>query len=151
MLKSYRYRLYPTEDQKKAFAQTFGSEVVYADRWFPSSKTCNHCGEVNAGLRLSDREWACPKCGCVLDRDYNAACNLRDYYYKVVINDSEIYTDGTAGIHACGDGTTTPGEPLGQALSLKQESSVGDPGAPTSSRWGVVHLTGGQGVWHGFG
>ena len=109
-----------------------GCELVVADRWFPSSKTCNHCGEVNPDLRLSDREWACPKCGCIVDRDYNAACNLRDWYYSHL---EEIYsTDGTAGIHACGDGTSTPGETLGQAPSLKQESSVGDPEAPTYSK-----------------
>ena len=112
----------------------FGSEVVYADRWFPSSKTCNHCGEVNTELKLSDREWACPKCGCIVDRDYNAACNLRDYYYKVIMK-NEIYgTDGTAGIHACGDGTYTSRETATQAPSLKQESSVGDPEAPTYSK-----------------
>ena len=62
-----------------------------------------------------------------LDKSCNAVYSLR--YHE------EIYsTDGTAGIHVCGDGTSTPGETLGQAPSLKQESSVGDPEAPTYSK-----------------
>ena len=112
----------------------FGSEVVYADKWFPSSKTCNHCGAVNKDLSLSDREWVCPECGCIVDRDYNAACNLRDWFFEHI---NEIYsTDGTAGIHACGDSISTSGTPLMQAGSMKQESSMGDHEAPTYSKWG---------------
>lgn len=75
--------------------------VVEADRWFASSKLCNHCGSRNSQLRLSDREWVCGECGTVIDRDYNAACNLRDYYMK------DLDTAATAGIYGCGDGTST--------------------------------------------
>lgn len=53
-----------------------GVAVVVADRWFPSSKTCNECGCINTELTLSDREWTCESCGTVLDRDLNAARNL---------------------------------------------------------------------------
>ena len=63
-------------------AQSTGARVIAADRWFPSSKTCNGCGHVNDGLKLSDREWTCPECGARLDRDLNAAKNLRDYAIK---------------------------------------------------------------------
>ena len=49
---------------------------MVADRWFPSSKTCSDCGHVLEKLPLSVREWACPLCGVVHDRDENAAKNL---------------------------------------------------------------------------
>lgn len=50
--------------------------IVEIDRWYPSSKTCHACGYVNAGLSLSVREWTCPSCGTVHDRDVNAAINI---------------------------------------------------------------------------
>lgn len=53
-------------------------ELVIANRWFPSSKTCSNCGKLNRKLRLSDRVYKCD-CGLVLDRDYNAAINLMRY------------------------------------------------------------------------
>lgn len=55
-----------------------GIELRIADRFYPSSKTCNDCGAVNKGLQLSDREWVCQECGAVHDRDFNASLNLRD-------------------------------------------------------------------------
>ncbi len=46
------------------------------DRWYPSSKTCNHCGYIKKDLVLSQREWICPECGSIMDRDYNASLNI---------------------------------------------------------------------------
>lgn len=54
-----------------------GGRVVVADRFFPSSKTCSDCGHVLGKLPLSKREWVCPSCGGVHDRDVNAAINLK--------------------------------------------------------------------------
>ena len=51
-------------------------EVVFVDRFYPSSKTCHKCGYVNKGLTLKDREWVCPVCGGHHDRDFNAAMNI---------------------------------------------------------------------------
>lgn len=51
-------------------------QVVFIDRFYPSSKTCSVCGYKKRDLRLSDREWACPKCGTRHDRDLNAAINI---------------------------------------------------------------------------
>lgn len=51
-------------------------DVVLIDRFYPSSKTCNKCGYVNKGLKLSDRYWYCPKCDTYHDRDKNAAINI---------------------------------------------------------------------------
>lgn len=53
----------------------YGRELVKVNRFFPSSKTCNECGWINQGLKLSDREWTC-KNGHVLDRDLNASQNI---------------------------------------------------------------------------
>ena len=53
-------------------------EIRIADRWFPSSKICHKCGNINKLLTLNDREWVCIECGSILDRDYNASLNLRD-------------------------------------------------------------------------
>jgi putative transposase len=56
-------------------AKWYNCQVVLVDRFFPSSKTCSACGEVNESLALSDREWTC-SCGVIHDRDMNAARNL---------------------------------------------------------------------------
>ncbi|HZK54705.1 MAG TPA: RNA-guided endonuclease TnpB family protein [Desulfosporosinus sp.] len=55
-----------------------GKLLIRVDQWFPSSKTCHYCGNLNKDLQLSDREWTCQSCGCIIDRDYNAAKNIRD-------------------------------------------------------------------------
>ena len=52
--------------------------IVKSDRFYPSSKTCNHCGHVNQNLTLKDRKWICPNCGTEIIRDENAGKNLRD-------------------------------------------------------------------------
>jgi putative transposase len=57
-------------------SQLAGSTVVRADRFFASSKTCFDCGEKLEALDLSTREWVCPHCGVLHDRDMNAASNL---------------------------------------------------------------------------
>lgn len=54
-------------------------ELVFANRFFPSSKTCSNCGAINTRLKLSDRIFKCEKCGFQIDRDYNAAINLMKY------------------------------------------------------------------------
>ncbi|NHD19559.1 MULTISPECIES: RNA-guided endonuclease TnpB family protein, partial [unclassified Actinopolyspora] len=53
-----------------------GRQLVVADRFYPSSKTCNDCGAVKAKLRLSERTFTCDHCGHRTDRDLNAARNL---------------------------------------------------------------------------
>lgn len=56
-------------------ARKYSVTVHKIDRFYPSSKTCE-CGYVNRELKLSDREWVCPECGKVNDRDLNAAENI---------------------------------------------------------------------------
>ncbi|MGH8940441.1 MAG: RNA-guided endonuclease InsQ/TnpB family protein, partial [Actinomycetes bacterium] len=60
-------------------AAWYGTELVVADRWFPSSKTCSGCGAVKADLALSDRTYTCEACGLAIDRDVNAVVNLARY------------------------------------------------------------------------
>jgi putative transposase len=55
-----------------------GGQVVVADRFFASSKTCSDCGYKLEKLPLSVRDWICPQCGCIHDRDVNAAVNLKN-------------------------------------------------------------------------
>jgi len=54
----------------------YGKELVIINRFYPSSKTCNSCGWINQGLKLSDREWTCTSCGENHDRDINASKNI---------------------------------------------------------------------------
>ena len=66
-----------------------GKHFIVIDKWFPSSKTCNHCGYVNKMLTLRDRVWICPDCGTIVIRDANAGKNIKerglDLYYGIVV------------------------------------------------------------------
>jgi putative transposase len=57
-------------------AAWYGSRVILADRWEPSSKRCSGCGWLDVDLTLTDRTFHCQQCGLMLDRDLNAAINL---------------------------------------------------------------------------
>ena len=61
--------------------------VVIADRFFPSSKLCSCCGNIKKDLKLSDRIYKC-ECGNVIDRDYQAALNLKKYGENIVSQQS---------------------------------------------------------------
>lgn len=54
-----------------------GAVLRVVDRWYPSSKTCSNCGVVKAKLSLSERVFNCDDCGLSIDRDLNAAINIR--------------------------------------------------------------------------
>jgi putative transposase len=73
-----------------------GGQIVQADRWFPSSKTCSKCGTKKDILTLSERVFCCENCGLTIDRDVNAAMNLKNN------------TVSSTGINACGDGRLQP-------------------------------------------
>jgi putative transposase len=65
-------------------ASWYGRNVIFVDRWFASSKTCNHCGYKHDNLKLSDRLWICQECGTQIDRDHNASLNIRDEGVKIL-------------------------------------------------------------------
>lgn len=61
----------------EARAPLHGAAVHRVDRWYPSSKRCSACGHVRRHLELDERTYICPECGLSIDRDLNAAINLR--------------------------------------------------------------------------
>lgn len=70
-------KFYEFRKRLKAKCDEKGIELRVADRFYPSSKTCHHCGSIRKNLKLSDRIYRC-ECGYVADRDLNAALNLKD-------------------------------------------------------------------------
>lgn len=65
-------------------AKWYNRKIVFVDRFYPSSKTCHNCGYINKRLKLSDRQWVCPHCGEVVERDYNAALNILDEGLRIL-------------------------------------------------------------------
>lgn len=68
--------LYEFRRQLTYKAEVVGLPVKVISRWYPSSKTCSCCGWVDEHQTLANRTFVCQQCGVVLDRDFNAACNL---------------------------------------------------------------------------
>ena len=96
-------------DQIRYKASWYGTRIIEADQWYPSSKTCSGCGLVNGDLRR-EREWNCPNCGAHHDRNQNAARNLLKLALLAVGEDVTL-PDGEA--LASGDtiaGETAPDE-----------------------------------------
>lgn len=62
----------------------YGVNLIKIDRFAPSSKTCGKCGYVYKRLKLSERSWTCPECGTHHDRDFNAACNIKEFGLKAL-------------------------------------------------------------------
>ncbi|WP_227496701.1 RNA-guided endonuclease TnpB family protein [Massilia litorea] len=88
-----------------------GNQVVVADRWYPSSKTCSHCGYRLETLCLCQRWWICPGCEIRHDRDVNAAINLRNMAVSSTVS-------------ACGgDGAGLARKRKTKPAPVKQESS----------------------------
>ena len=68
-------------------AEKNNCKIIVADRWFPSSQICSCCGNILKGndkLKLSQRVYHCHKCKHKMDRDYNAAVNLRLYGMRAI-------------------------------------------------------------------
>lgn len=63
-------------------ADWYGKNILKIGRFDPSSKTCSNCGTINKELTLKDREWTCSSCSTVLDRDINAAINIKSFALK---------------------------------------------------------------------
>jgi len=79
-----------------------GGIVVVADQWHPSSKTCNACCHRLAVLPLSAREWTCPACFAVHDRDHNAAMNLQRVAESSAGGCQPFQTKTDCSVTACG-------------------------------------------------
>ena len=70
--------LYEFRRQLEYKCKWYGRQLIIIDRFYPSSKTCHNCGHIYKDLKLSEREWICPHCKSLIDRDYNAAQNILD-------------------------------------------------------------------------
>ena len=68
--------LYEFRRQLEYKCKWYGRQLIIIDRFYPSSKTCHNCGYIYKDLKLSEREWICPHCKSLIDRDYNAAQNI---------------------------------------------------------------------------
>ena len=102
--------LYEFRRQIEYKAKWNGRKVIFADSFFPSSKTCSCCKNIKKDLSLKDRIYKCDNCGLETDRDYNASLNLK-----------QIYTGSSSGIQACGDGSSSANESSLLSPSVKQE------------------------------
>ena len=67
-------------------AEWYGKNILRIGQFSPSSKTCSNCGAINKELQLKDREWTCNSCSTVLDRDVNAACNIKSFALKNILS-----------------------------------------------------------------
>ena len=67
-------------------AEWYGKNILKIGRFEPSSKLHANCGHINKELKLSDREWTCPKCGEVVLRDLNAATNIKSFALKNILS-----------------------------------------------------------------
>ena len=107
----------------------YGSRLIKAPRFYPSSKTCCVCGSIKPELSLKERQFECGICGFTIDRDENAARNLE---YLSTLLDIEQLTGATGsspGSYACGDtsgGGIRQGTLAGSTshVSLKQETDT---------------------------
>ena len=105
-------------------AQWYGTRIVQADQWFPSSRTCSAWGVVDTQLGREAR-WSCPGCGVSHDRNENAARNLRKLALLAVGEDVMLLDggalaggDSTAGETAPGEGRTKPRTAVNSQLKL---------------------------------
>lgn len=96
-------------------ANWYGREIIFADRFYPSSKLCHVCGYKKKDLTLSDRYWVCPECGTYHDRDINAGKNLLNYGLTCLKGGRT----GTVRTYACG-GTNSLYE-AGSSIFYKME------------------------------
>ena len=67
-------------------ADWYGKNILRIGQFSPSSKTCSNCGTINKELQLKDREWTCSGCSTVLDRDINAAVNIKSFALKNILS-----------------------------------------------------------------
>ena len=76
-------------------ANWYGVNILRIGRFEPSSKTCSECGCINKELTLKDREWSCPKCGSVLNRDLNASINIKNFALNKMCTEHTLKNHGT--------------------------------------------------------
>ncbi len=108
-----------------------GGQLIVADRWYPSSKTCSACGAVKTKLALTERTFTCTICGLILDRDLNAARNLA----ALAALAAEVDPAGSGPVAGRGADRKTP---LAGPVAVKRQ-----PGTATTDQTGTVPPQGG--------
>jgi putative transposase len=112
-------------------ADRYGTTVILADRWYPSSKLCSRCGTRYGELILGERDWTCSRCGARHERDVNAAISLKRLATGACAAQSALpmaslaATSGTAaGTRSAGGGKGTPARhELGRPDGSEQEQN----------------------------
>ncbi|HVC22989.1 MAG TPA: IS607 family element RNA-guided endonuclease TnpB [Candidatus Dormibacteraeota bacterium] len=104
----------------------YGSELVVADRWFASSKTCSRCGTVKPELLLRERTFRCESCGLAIDRDLNAAINLAGSVHPAVTA-SAVETRTACGADQKSRPRLAGGKEAGTGIAPEPTDSIGGP------------------------
>jgi len=101
MVKNHKLAKHITDASWGSFVQMLiykaewnDKKIVQIDRFFPSSKTCNCCGYINQNIKLDIREWTCPSCHTVLDRDINASKNILKEGLKIISSGTDDNRSG---------------------------------------------------------
>ncbi len=110
----------------------YGTQLIVAPRFFPSSRLCSGCWNKKIDLALSDRTYRCDHCGLIINRDENAALNLKIFGLLYRINPS-VADSWTETLNACGeyirpsDGDLSIDQMM-RAVSVKHEDPRSNPG-----------------------
>lgn len=94
----------------------YGCDVIKADRFYPSTKTCSACGTIKESISLAERVFECSACGFRIDRDRNAARNL----YRLGIEATARTTARAAESDAGGEDV----RPVSRASTVKRAAST---------------------------
>ena len=112
-----------------------GTCIVQVGKWFPSSKRCHQCGAVNKELTLGERQWTCPACSTLLERDDNGSVNLLFEGLRLHVENGELGPDDARRIaekaKAARATTHSPGmppmparQPIGQRTRRWRETAT---------------------------
>ena len=101
-----------------------GGYVQLVDRWYASSKTCYHCGWVKDDLTLADRVWTCEQCGRRIERDLNAARNVKAETFRLVTEVPVVASSGPK--FACGAGRAGLLTTVGETFCMEAGTTMSD-------------------------
>ena len=96
-----------------------GARLHVVDRWYPSSKTCSKCGRVKAKLSLAERVYRCDGCGLVMDRDLNAAVNIKVAGSAPETQNAHGGTGSRSNQHGCATRVSVKCEPSERPSAVK--------------------------------
>ena len=108
-----------------------GKRLLKIGRFQPSTQICSNCGH-RQHMKLTDRTYVCPGCGMTLDRDVNAAKNIKSFALRDIIKN--LSTDATSGINACGvEGSDFGCQTFKMKPSTLKQENLTETQSPSSS------------------